>query len=75
MNEVTYEILDHIGVLSAGERQKEVNLVSWCGRRPKIDIREWDADHVKMSRGATFTDDEARKLAQVLSDYYGKGNI
>lgn len=68
MNAVTFEIARHIGVLFEKRNgwKKEVNLVSWNGGDPKIDIREWDETHTKMSRGLTFTQDEAMKLADLL---------
>ena len=62
--EVTYEIVDHIGV--AGK--KEVNVVSWCGNPPKIDIREWNGDRPR--RGITLTDEEARELYETLKERY-----
>ena len=47
---------------------KEVNIVSWNGRQPKIDIREWSADHTRMSKGITLTDAEADRLMEVLAE-------
>jgi hypothetical protein len=29
---------------------KEVNLVAWNGGKPKIDIRDWNATHERMSQ-------------------------
>ena len=68
MSEITFEIVRHIGVLFEKRNgwKKEVNLVSWNGGDPKIDIREWDETHTKMSRGLTFTQEEAMKLANLL---------
>jgi hypothetical protein len=70
-DKVTYEILDTIGVLSErGEWRKEVNLVSWNGNPPKVDVREWNSDHSKMSRGITLTEAEAGALASALSGWF-----
>ena len=68
MSEITFEIVRHIGVLFEKHNgwKKEVNLVSWNGGDPKIDIREWDESYTKMSRGLTFTQDEAMKLVDLL---------
>lgn len=63
---VTYEIVKHIG--KAGD--KEVNLVSWNGNTPKIDIREWYEDHTKCRKGITLTDEEAKALYEVLKGRY-----
>ena len=46
--EFSYEILEEVAVLSENARgwRKELNLISWNGRPPKFDLREW-ADHEK----------------------------
>lgn len=66
--QVTFEITEHIGVLNAYSSgwRKELNMVSWNGREPKYDIRDWDPDHEKMSRGVTFTKGEAGRLLSCL---------
>lgn len=72
---MTYNIVKHLGVFAEytgynGEKHtKEVNLVSWNGRPPKVDIREWNADHSKMSKGLTITDGEAEALCMILHNY------
>lgn len=70
MSDFTFEIVERYGVLI--ERPsgwtKEVNLVSFGGRPPKLDIREWDPDHEKMSKGLTFSKDEAIMLRDILND-------
>ena len=73
---ITFEIIEHIGVI--GKRTdyykivwtKEVNIVAWNGGAPKIDIREWDTDHIKMSRGITLTEEEAKALYEALKGRY-----
>lgn len=71
-NEVTFELKEHIGVLE--ERKdgwtKEVNIVAWNGGQGKIDIRDWDPDHERMTRGITLFEDTAEKLADALSARY-----
>ena len=62
---VTYNIVRHIAVLSENTKtgwKKELNIVSWNGNEPKYDIREWSADHVKMGKGVTLTEDEYKAL-------------
>lgn len=68
MGDITFEIVRHIGVLSESRTgwKKELNLVSWNGGDPKIDIREWDENHTKMSRGIRFTQDEVNRLVSLL---------
>lgn len=69
MNEIKYEIIEHIGVLSENEKgwKKEFNLISWNGREPKYDIRDWSENHEKMGKGITLTEDEAKKLRNILN--------
>lgn len=62
---VTYNIVRHIAVLSENTKtgwKKELNIVSWNGNEPKYDIREWSADHIKMGKGITLTEDEYKVL-------------
>lgn len=47
--------------------QKEVNLVAWNSKKPKLDVREWNADKTKMRRGVTFTKDEVLELKRCLN--------
>ena len=53
MPEFTYEIVRHVGVISEGSGgwQKELNLISWNGKEPKYDIRDWGPEHKKMGKG------------------------
>lgn len=65
---IEYEIIEEIGVLSENARgwRKELNKVSWNGRPPKYDIRDWSEDHEKMGKGITLTDEEAEVLKKLL---------
>ena len=71
MPEITYEIVKNSGVLSTTEKgwSKELNLVSWNGRDPKFDLRDWSEDHTKMGKGVTFSKDEMDKLKDLLENY------
>ena len=66
--EITFEIKEHIALLNTSETgwTREVNLVSWNGTKPKVDVREWDPDHQRMSRGITLTETEAEKFARAI---------
>ena len=68
--EFKFSIVRHIGVLSEGMKgwKKEVNLVSWNDRPPKLDFREWDENHAKMSRGITLNVEEAATLRELIDD-------
>lgn len=66
--DIKYEIVEHLGVLSESSKgwKKELNLVSWNGRDPKYDLREWAPDHEKMGKGVTLTEDKIKKLVQFM---------
>jgi len=55
--EVRFEILEEIGIITTHSTgwKKELNLVSWNGRKPKYDIREWSEDKSRMTKGVTLT--------------------
>lgn len=70
MADIKFEIVKHIGVLSEGSKgwRKELNLVSWSGREAKYDIREWAPEHEKMGKGVTLSQEEAKRLCELLQE-------
>ena len=66
--EFSYEILEELAVLSENARgwRKELNLISWNGRPPKFDLREWAPDHEKMGKGITLTNEEFAELSKTI---------
>jgi len=70
MADIKYEITKHIGVLSESAKgwRKELNLISWNGRDPKFDIREWSPEREKMSKGVTLSADEVDALKRILEE-------
>jgi hypothetical protein len=68
MPDIVFEITKHFGVLSEEKSgwKKELNLVSWNNRAPKLDIRDWAPDHEKMGKGVTLSKEEAQKLMELL---------
>lgn len=78
MANIKFEVREHIGTLYStirGRREgtgwsKQVNLVSWNGNPPKIDIRDWSEDLTKMSKGITLTREEAREVMELLQAYF-----
>lgn len=69
MAEIKYEIVEKISVLSEGSKgwRKELNLISWNGREPKYDIRDWSPNYEKMGKGVTLSNDELEKLKEALT--------
>jgi len=70
MAEFTYEVVEELGVLSETARgwTKEFNLISWNGRDPKYDIREWAPEREKMGKGVTLSGDETAALKALLAN-------
>jgi len=69
--EVTFKIVEQIGVIAAENNgwRRELNRVSWNGAAPKWDIRSWDKDHEKCSKGITLSNEEAAALKNLLSQF------
>lgn len=69
MSEIKYEIKKNLGVLSESKNMwsKEVNLISWNEHAPKLDIRDWAPEHVRMGKGVTLTKMEAKYLRDILN--------
>ena len=42
--------------------RKELCIVDWFGNGPKYDIRGWNEDHTKMTKGISMTEEEFREL-------------
>lgn len=70
MAEIKYEIIEKIAVLSESAKgwKKELNLISWNGRDPKYDLREWAPDHEKMGKGITLSKEEIIELKKGLNN-------
>lgn len=69
MAEIKYEIVETVAVLSEGNKgwKKELNLISWNGREPKYDIRDWSEDHTKMGKGVTLSLSELQVLKESIA--------
>lgn len=67
---VSFNIVESLGVLSTSTNgwTKEVNVVSWNDRPAKLDIRDWDPDHNKMSRGIGLNATEVAGLYELLQN-------
>lgn len=74
-NEVVFKIVRNIATIITYQSgwSKELNVVSWNGGVPKYDIRDWDPNHERMTRGITLYEPEAKALAQVLEEHIIKG--
>ncbi len=70
MAEFKYEIVKNIATLSTAANgwQRQLNLISWNGREPKYDIRDWAPDGSKMGKGVALSDEEIIMLKEILDD-------
>lgn len=68
MKKITFDIIEHYGVFDETDSgwTKEVNLISWNGNNPKIDIRSWNESHTKSAKVGTISREAARALGQIL---------
>lgn len=69
MNNFSYKIVRNITTISQrGNWALELNLISWDGRPATFDLRKWNDDHTKMSKGISLTRDEVKALGKFLID-------
>ena len=71
MAEFTYEITERIAVRSQNPKngwERQLNMVSWNGREPKYDIRDWAPDNSKMGKGISLSHDELAILKGILDE-------
>lgn len=70
MADIKYDIKETVGALSVSPKgwTKELNLVSWNGKEPKYDLRDWAPEHEKMGKGVTLTVEELKTLKNLLNE-------
>ncbi len=70
MADIKFEIVKELGVLSESPSgwKRELNMVSWNGRAPKYDIRDWDENHEKMGKGITLSEEEMEILVDLVKN-------
>ena len=68
MADITFTIEEFIGVIQKQNDgwSKELNLVKWNDHDAKYDIREWNEDHSRMTRGITLTPSEMRRVVKFV---------
>lgn len=72
--EFSYEIIEEIGQVgkpTASGWSTRLNLISWNGGSPKLDIRSWNEDMSRMGKGVSFSKEDAKDLALLLNSYLG----
>ena len=71
MAEITYDIVKKIGVIGdeSGAWETQLNLISWNHGKPKYDVRKWNTETGRMSKGISLTEDELIDLAKLIEEY------
>ncbi len=71
MTGITMEVIKRFAVISGPDTgyRKELNLVSWNGAEPKIDLRTWSPEGAAL-KGLTLTEDEAKELQKALNEMF-----
>ena len=69
MADIKYEIIETLGVISESAKgwKRELKLISWNGREPKYDLRDWSENHEKMGKGITLSKEEVANLQKLLN--------
>lgn len=78
----SYKIEEKLGILSERKGRQfgaEVNMISYNGQRPKLDIRRWDKNNQDdtengngtMHKGISLDWEETQKLLEILQDLTG----
>lgn len=65
----SYEIKKHIATLSTNSFENtalELNLISYRGAEPKLDLRKWNKATNQLLKGVTLNKEEAEKLKNAL---------
>jgi hypothetical protein len=67
--EIKFEIKETVGAISQSPKgwNKELNLISWNGKEPKYDLRDWAPEHEKMGKGVTLNVEELKALRDLLN--------
>lgn len=67
---ITYNILKDYGILGDSEKKmaKHLVLIEWGDKGAKYDIRGWNENFEKMSKGITLTRQEMKDLKELLNN-------
>ena len=73
MANIKFEVRGDLGTLTDFPTwNKYVRLVSWNGAEPKIDVRVWNTETDLPAKGIALNDEEARRLYEILNDYFAE---
>lgn len=69
MADTQFEILEQLLYFPTRKNspyRKELNIIRWYGKEPKYDLRGWNADHTKMTKGFSLSEEEFNILKEYL---------
>ncbi len=68
---IRFEIISHLGSLGISKSgwKRELNIVSWNGKAPRLDIRDWNPEHTKMGRGVGLNGAETENMLALLQGF------
>ena len=72
-----FEIIEHIGTITdnATSWPVELNIVSFNDGEANYDIRKWNKNHTRMSKGIALTFDELKKLSFIIDNYIKENSL
>lgn len=66
MADVEFKLIKHLRSFSENKGyRKELNIISWNGKPPVVDIRHW-MPNGRAGKGITLTPEEARMVAEAI---------
>jgi hypothetical protein len=71
-DDFTFEIVEHYEDLTEPNEKswrKEFNLVKWGDNEPTYDVRSWNEDHSKCSKGCSMKYEELAILVEACSEH------
>ena len=77
MADFNYEVVEQIATIgepTPSGWSTQLNLVSWNGKEPRLDIHPWNEDRSRMGKGISLSKEDATELANLLNSYLGLGS-
>lgn len=72
----SYKVIKHIATLSENQYEsKQVNIISYNNKPPKIDIRKWSKSDGSMNKGVTLNYEEWQELGKCFDKSGDMENI
>lgn len=67
--DIKYDILAELGIITTGEvYDVRAKIISWNGGEPMLDIRKWNKDNTRMSKGCSIALEGVDALKEALDN-------